>query len=82
MDPTVHALLKDMNILELQAINSRKMRTLEEIKADLKAKGMTANSSSNVIPPVPSTPPPTCQGMLSTGVQLINKRREELLKPS
>ena len=68
MDPTVHALLKDMkmNILELQAINSRKMRTLEEIKADLMAdwmaRGMTANPSSNIIPPVfhtSSTPPPT-----------------------
>ena len=49
-------------ILELQAINSRKMRTLEEIKADWMAdwmaKGMTANSS-NIIPPVSSTPPPT-----------------------
>ena len=64
MDPTVHALLEDMKkcLLECQAINSRKMKTLEEIRADLKARGITANSSSNIIPPVfhtPPTPPPT-----------------------
>ena len=65
MDPAAHAILEEVKklVLECWAISREKMKSYEkiseilgEMKADSKAKGMTANSSSNIIPPVPHTP--------------------------
>ena len=61
MDQRMGLLLEVMaGLLKLQAINERRIntceetaKTLREMRADQKAKGMTANSSSDTIPPVP-----------------------------
>ena len=67
MDPTVHALLKDMkkHILELQAINSRKMKTLKVIERYQRQQECGARPDTEEISLF-------CQGNLQT------KRRQRL----